>query len=405
MLNESCFLPLSSSSFACVGQAVRETLLRTLVLNVQPLSLTLYLNDSMYQHKFCSATYLPLDIGRLQSTKMHEQLHSDLPPARPSFKTRSPSTKLSDFLRQRNPSRSASIMSKKSQKAGNSGYERPSTSQGPPSPSFRFPSVRRMQRGRPQLLPAFPSLSDDKPVTLDVGKPLPSEPPFDFEKFFSRPLASTSPRTRANPPEAQPLQPNMSIYRTVRDCPKAQTAPVRYSFILQTDTLNGEKRVCPDRLVGLPYGETSVSSPYENPSASANLIIEGRAGYCPGSETYRLGTPSLSPAFVPWPTSPCERLSKGRKRQHAPGKLPRPAPSRSETDPVPASAVCKSWIDDSFTRSTISSRTSHKTAGGAYSGTQVRGIKPKSSGTDSSQMSLVSTNLRDRCWLWSSVWD
>jgi len=341
----------------------------------------------MYQHKLCSETYLPLDVRHLQATKMHEQPRPDLPPTRPSFKARSPSTKLSDFLRQAHPSRSASIMSKRSQKAGNSAHERSSTSQGPPSPSFRFSSVRRMQRARPQLFPAFPSLSDEKPVTVKLEKPLPSEPTFDFEKFFRRPLTSTSPRTRARPSEAQPVQSTASIHGFV-DGSKSQTAPARYSFIVQTETLNDKERGYHNPLAGLPCGGSCISSPFDNPPASASLA--GRAGYCPDNKAYQLRTPSLSPAFVPWPTSPCERLSKCRKRQDTLGTPPRTTLSRSQTDPIPVSAACQSWMDDSSTTSVIGSRTSHKTSGNAHGGLQVRGIKSKH-GTDRTQMSLVST--------------
>lgn len=352
----------------------------------------LHLDNSMYQHKLCSATYLPLDVDHLQITKMHEQPHSDLTSTRPSFKTRSPSIKFSDFLRQAHPSRSASIRSKKSLKAGNSGYERPSTSQGPPSPSFRFPSVRRMQRARPQLLPAFPSLCDDKPVTVKLEKPLPSEPAFEFDKFFRRPVALNSPRTRAKPSAAQPLPSTASIHNFVRDCPKSQTAPVRYSFILQTETLNDEKGGRPNRLAGSPCGGMCSSSPYDYPPAAANSIVEHQADYGPGKDIYRLGTPSLSPAFVPWPTSPCERLSKGRKRQHTAGRPPRPTVFRSETDPVPASAACQSWMDDSSTTSVVGSRTSRNVAGTALSNTQMRSIDLRHGGPDSTQMSLVWTS-------------
>lgn len=323
---------------------------------------------------------------------MHEQALSDLPPTRLSVKTRSPSLKFSDFLRQAHPSRSASIMSKKSLKAGNAGLERTTPSRGPPSPSPRFPSVRRMHRGRPQLLPAFPSLSDDEPVPLRVEKPLPSEPAFDFEKFFLRPATSASPRTRTKPSETQPLQSNASMHKFVRDCPKSQTGPVRYSFILQTDTLNDEKRDYPNRLAGLPRGETCIFSANDNPPASANSILQGRARYCPGNETtYRLGTPSLSPAFVPWPTSPCERLSKSRKRQDAPGNTIRKNLLRSETEPIPASAPCKSWMDDASTASMIDGRTSHKDISTAQGGTQGPGTKSRHDRTDSRQMSLVCT--------------
>lgn len=349
------------------------------------------LYDNMYQHKLCSATYLPLDVGQLQATKMHERTPSDIRPSRPSFKTRSPSLKLSDFLRQAHPSRSASIMSKRSQKTGNAGIERPSTSQGPPSPSSRFPSMRRMQRGRTQLLPAFQSSSDDKLVTLKVEKPLPSEPPFDFEKFFRRPSTSTSPRTRAKQSEAKPLRSDASLHNFVRDCPKSQPAPVRYSFILQTDTLDDEKRDYHNRIAGLPYGETYTSSPFENPAASASLILEGRTGYCPGNNAYKLGTPLLSPAFAPVPTSPCERLSKSRKRQAIPGKGPRPTISRSETDPVPASAPCQSWMDDASTTSVIGSGTVTKIAGNAQTGTQVRRVGSRRGGTNKKQLSFVCT--------------
>lgn len=359
----------------------------------------------MYQHKLCSETYLPLDVELLKATKMHEQPRPDLPLTRPSFKARSPSTKLSDFLRQAHPSRSASIMSKRSQKAGNSAHERPSTSQGPPSPSFRFSSVRRMQRTRPRLFPAFPSLSDDKPVAIlsddkpvavlsddkpvavKLEKPLPSEPAFDFEKFFRRPLTSTSPRTRARPSAAQPVQSTASIHDFI-DESKSQTTPVRYSFIVQTETLNDKERSYHKPLAGLPCGGSCISSPFDNPPASASLA--GRAGYCPDNKAYQLRTPSLSPAFVPWPTSPCERLSKCRKRQDTLGKPPRKPLSRSQTDPVPVSAACQSWMDDSSTTSVIGSRTSHKTSGNAHSGSQVRGIKSKHR-TDSTQMSLVCT--------------
>ena len=342
----------------------------------------------MYQHKLCSAAYLPLDTGHLEATEMSEQPRTDLPSIRPSFKARSPSTKLSDFLRQAHPSRSASIRSRKYQKAGCSAQDGTSMSQDRPSQSSRFPSVRRMQRARPQLLPAFPSLSDDKAVTLRVEKPLPSEPPFDFEKFFRRPGTSTSQKTMAEPSEAPSVRSNASIHHFIRDCPKSKTAPVRYSFILQTDTIRGDKGDYPYPLTGQSSRGTCGLSPSENQPASANPILEGRTCYLRGDEIYRLGTPSLSPAFEPWPTSPCERVSRGRKRQNAHVGTARPSLSRMETDPLPGSVAGKGWVRDPSPTFRTRSQKPHMAADTIDSDTQLRATKSRSK-TNSTELSLV----------------
>ncbi len=280
----------------------------------------------MYHHKLSSALYLPLDNDNFQTSNLlGQQAPVEFPYTRPAQSTRSPGHKFTDFLRQTQPSRSASILSRKSSKTGIPSYGRTNNAQNPaPTPS-RFRSVKRGQRASPQLLPAFPSPSHGRRSTdIRVDKPLPSEPSFDFEEFFRRPSRTARPTTRQQQSDTQSVRSYTSRNHFTRDIPRARNAAARYSFILKTATHGNKKEDCSCPLTGLACEGVLALSGYEDGSASARhgeekRNLDGRCGRCSAKDTYQLGMPMVA-ASTRRPTSPCEQLSKGRKRNR-PGPL------------------------------------------------------------------------------------
>jgi len=315
----------------------------------------------MYHHKLCSATYLPLDIGRPQATNLLERPPSNFRSTEPSQETRCPSLKISKFLRQTQPTRSASVLFKQSSKAVKIGHGSTPTSQSPPSHPSPFRSVKRTKSPFPPLLPAFSSPDHDDRRDIKAEKPLPSEPIIDFDKLFRSPVASIRPDTRAN--LSHPMRPpsRMSVRSFTRDILEAKSAPAHSPFVLQTDGFerkNLKSPCCPVRLSD--------------------------------DEEYQLVITSINHPPVLRPASPCERLSESRKRcRDAPRKTSDSKLLPGKAGWLSRSVGCTSWVDDASSTSLAGSGPSDITAETARSHTQDRAKEHSTHETYGTGMSLV----------------
>ncbi|KAI9879895.1 MAG: hypothetical protein M1830_006562 [Pleopsidium flavum] len=315
----------------------------------------------MYHHKLCSATYLPLDIGQPQGANIHERPPSHSWSTESCRELRSPSLKISEFLRQKQPTRSASVLFRRNPKAVNIGHGRTPASQSPPSHPSRFPSAKRT------LLPAFSSPRQGKSKDIEVEKPLPSEPIVEIDKLLRGPVAPTRPSTAASVPKSRPPASGMSVRSFTRGILEAETASVRSPFILQTIPSKHNDLKCLCSSAGLLCTEMRTLSAYKNPKASANIVedqykLDRRSGCCSGEEEDQLGFASVSPSLSRLNSSR-KWLSESRKRcRGASRKMSDSTPVQGEAGSLSRCAGGTGWMRDAPLSSLVGSGSSETTA-------------------------------------------
>lgn len=347
----------------------------------------------MYQHKLCSATYLPLDMGHHPPTsvRVHERPPCNRWFSEPYREKRSPSLKLSRFLRQAQPTRSASALFRKSPKANKPSNGRTQACQSPPSRPSRYDSIRRRRDPSPRLLPAFPAPEPEISRDLNSEKPLPSEPENDLVKLFRYPLPPERLYTAADDSEKMSTPTRRSLRRFTRDALKADSSSTRSGLTLKLNTPHCTESKCSCTCAALPCEE--LHRQHQRGSAGPVQVhheLDGQSSYFSGDGKCQSGITSKTRQQELRPSSPCELLSEGRKIfRERPRKASGSMLSQSEAGWLSGSLRTTSRMGDASSTSLIGPGPSAINTKSEMKSTEKRTVKPNDRDMDGTGKPLV----------------